>query len=271
MENVVKIPFLPGKNILVDKYRYQNEEPTLRKFLADSDFIEQIFSQVKDDVYMVLGGDGTILRAINETQRESVPYIPINFWSKWFLLNSQSAMEQLDGFTPRKFPLLDVLVKLEDGTKLKNRAFNEVQIKAWWGQMIDTDVIIGEHTSINLRGDGLLVVTPAGSTGYNRSARWPVLPHNSNTFIITPLLTFEPKAARPVVFPNNQKVLVKKNNQRKPELSVFADATTLLKDYVWEVEIEVKKSRQKVTLLVANNYVQEFDNKIYAEQGFEVN
>lgn len=271
MENVVKIPFSKGKNILVDKFRYENGDKNILTFLQDTDSIEQIFAQIKDDVYMVLGWDGTILRAINETQKDNIPYIPINFWSKWFLLNSQSAIEFLDGFSTRKFPLLDIEVVLEDGKKLKSKAFNEVQIKAWGWQMIDTDVIIGEHTSINLRGDGLLVVTPAGSTGYNRSARGPVLPHNSNTFIITPLLTFEPKAARPVVFPNKQKVVVRKNNSRKPELSVFADATTILKDYTGEVEILVKKSKQKIKLLIANNYLAEFDNKIYAEQGFSVN
>lgn len=270
MENLVKIPFSDGKNILIDRYKYENNDKNILEFLKSSEIIAWIFNQIKTEVYMVLWWDGTILKAINETCMENIPYLPINFWTKWFLLNSQDSVKNTNWFSIKKFPLLDIIVKVKWQKVLRNKAFNEVQIKAWWWKMIETDVIVWEHSSINLKWDWLLIVTPAWSTGYNLSANWPVLPHDSNTFIITPLLTFEPKWARSVVFPDSKKVVVKKVNHRKPEVSVYADSTSIIKDFTWDVEIEVKKSKQKVGLLIANSYMKDFDNKIYSEQWFNI-
>lgn len=270
MENLVNIPFSQGKNILVDKFKYENNDKDIFEFLDDKDKISIIFEQIIWKVYMVLWWDGTILNTVNETWRENIHYLPINFWTKWFLLNSKESVWNTNWFTVKNFPLLDIIIKRDGQKILRNKAFNEVQIKAWWWKMIETNVIIWEHSSINLKWDWLLIVTPAWSTWYNLSANWPVLPHDSNSFIMTPLLTFEPKWARPVVFPNSKKVIVKKINNRKPEVSVFADSTNIIKDYKWDVDIEVKKSTQKVKLLIANSYLKEFDNKIYAEQWFSI-
>lgn len=270
MKNIVNIPFSEWKNILVDRYRYENNDKEVFEFLDDSELIESIFEQIKTDVYMVLWGDWTILNTINETGQEGIPYLPINFWTKGFLLNSKESVKNTNWFTVKKFPLLDLIVKREWLKILRNIALNEVQIKSWWWTMIKVDVKIWEYSSINLKWDWVLIVTPAWSTGYNISANWPVLPHDSNSFIMNPLLTFEPKWAHPVVFPNSKKVVINKINDRKPELSVFADSTNIVKDFTWNIEVEVKKSRHKVKLLIANSYLKEFENKIYAEQWFSI-
>ena len=59
--------------------------------------------------------------------------------------------------------------------------------------MADLSFDIGNLSRIQMKGDGLLIVTPAGSTGYNQSAGGPVLPHSSHHFIATPLLPFDPR------------------------------------------------------------------------------
>lgn len=196
--------------------------------------------------------------------------MPINFWTKWFLLNSRDAIEEHKGFKRKSYPLLDIKVFTNKG-EISARAFNEIAIKATWAKMIDTDISIWENSSINWRWDWLLVSTPAGSTGYNRSAKWPILPHNANAFITSPLNVFEPQWVSSVVFPNKQIVKIHKNNSRKPELSIFADDQTVIKNYRWDVDIIVQKSRLKVNLLIANSYIKEFENKVYAEQWFSIN
>lgn len=270
MKDLVLINHSAGKNILVDKYRIKNKDIDIANFLAREEKLNEIFDRVNQNVYMILGWDGTILKAIWETAEERVDYLPINFWTKWFLLNSREAMENHGWFKRKSYPLLDIKVFTEK-TEIQAKAFNEIAIKATWAKMVDTDIIVWEYSSINMRWDGLLISTPAGSTGYNRSAGWPLLPHNANTFIATGLNVFEPRWIRPIVFPNKQIVKVHKNNARKPELSIFADDQTVIKNYRWNVDIIVQKSRLKVNFLIANSYLKEFENKVYAEQWFVVN
>lgn len=267
MKDLVQIAHSAWKNILVDRYRIENNDINLANFLAREEKLNELFDTIKNDVFIILWWDWTILKAVYETAEQKIDYLPINFWTKWYLLNSIEAIENHNWFKRKSYNLLDINITTEEW-KTKARAFNEVAIKTWWAKMIDIDVSIWWHSTINLKWDWLLVVTPAGSTGYNRSARWPLLPPNSNNFIATPLLVFEPMWIMPVQFSNKQIVEIHKNNARKPELSIFADDQTLLRNYEWNVDIVVKKSKLKVNFLIANSYLKEYENKVFTEQGF---
>ncbi|MDD4151428.1 MAG: NAD(+)/NADH kinase [Candidatus Gracilibacteria bacterium] len=266
MENFKRIN-IGNSQIIVDNFSFEKNQE-IRDFIKNTKFIEEMLEKINSQIYIILGGDGTMLRAINSTAEDKIPYLGINFGTKGFLLNDKNYLGG-DSFVSKKYPLLDINVKTEK-LEFFDRAFNEAQIKAGGGTMIDLDLKIGENSNINLRGDGLLIVTPAGSTGYNLSASGPILPHDSNTFIATPLLVFEPKGVRPVVFPNNMDVKIIKNNERKPKMSVYADSKEIIADYEGEAEIIIKKSSQEVELLIAKSYEKSWNNKIYSEQGFNI-
>ncbi len=59
-----------------------------------------------------------------------------------------------------EYPLLDVRFESENCSS-EGKAFNEAQIKTAGGRLVSFEVEIGGHSAIRLRGDGLLVVTPA--------------------------------------------------------------------------------------------------------------
>lgn len=266
MENLKKIDIW-NSQIIVDDFSFKKNQE-IRDFIKNTKFIESMLEKINSQIYIILWWDWTMLRAINSTAEDKIPYLWINFWTKWFLLNDKNYLWG-DSFISKKYPLLDINVKTEKA-EFFDRAFNEAQIKAGWGTMIDLDLKIGENSGINLRWDWLLIVTPAWSTWYNLSASGPILPHDSNTFIATPLLVFEPKWVRPVVFPNNMDVKIIKNNERKPKMSVYADSKEIIADYEWEAEIIIKKSSQEVELLIAKSYEKSWNNKIYSEQWFYI-
>lgn len=136
--------------------------------------------------------------------------------------------------------------------------------------MVDLNLTINGYSHIRLRGDGLLIVTPAGSTGYNASAGGPILPHSSSHFIATPLLTFDPKHIKPIVYENRYEAKITNNTERQQAISLYADSTPVLEKYVGKVEITVRKYPQAVELLISESYRQFWDAKAFAEQGFEV-
>jgi NAD+ kinase len=121
---------------------------------------------------------------------------------------------------------------------------------------------------VRVRGDGVLVVTPAGSTGYNASAGGPLLPHDSKHFILTPLLPFEPRHIQSTVYTNTTSVSIKNDTARQSGVSVYADGFTVLIDHNEALDIEVKKYAKTVTLLVEKKYERKWANKVFLEQGF---
>lgn len=136
---------------------------------AESETVKALAERLKERTLLVLGGDGTMLRAIRERHGDGLPFLGINFGTKGFLLNRTEDLKNGGEFSVIRYPLLNVTAKTAEGEK-SGIAFNEVQIKTAGGHMVTLDVSIGGHSEIRLRGDGLLVVTPAGSTGYNASA-----------------------------------------------------------------------------------------------------
>jgi len=65
---------------------------------------------------------------------------------------------------------------------------------------------------------------------------------------------------------NQQKVSIKNDTSRQSGVSVYADGFTVLVDHDEALEIEVKKFRQSVTLLVEKKYERKWANKVYLEQ-----
>jgi len=79
-------------------------------------------------------------------------------------------------------------------------------------------------------------------------------------------LPFEPRHIQPTVYMNQQKVSIKNDTSRQSGVSVYADGFTVLVDHDEALEIEVKKFRQSVTLLVEKKYERKWANKVYLEQ-----
>lgn len=244
-----------------------DKKPEIRRF-AESDGIRELSETVGTKTLLVLGGDGTMLRAIRQRHSENVPFLGANFGTKGFLLNRPEDLAGAERFVRIPYPLLEISTKTASGNVSEGIAFNEAQIKTAGGHMVTLGVSVGGHSEITLKGDGLLVVTPAGTTGYNASAGGPILPHSSPLFVATPLVPFEPKRAAPVVFEDADEVVVRHEAGRGQTLSVYADSTAVITASSEPVEILIRKFRNSVTLLIPERAVPHWKRRIFEEQGF---
>ena len=263
----LKIFHQDNATIICDTFAYE-KRPEIRVFMESPEF-RHIIQMVQEKFIMVLGGDGTMLRAVQSYYLKDIPFLGINFGSKGFLMNNRVYIGENDTFESISHPLLDIKVQVQD-VSYEHVAFNEAQIKTSGGHLIDLNLVIGEHSRIRLRGDGLLIVTPAGSTGYNASAGGPILPHSSSHFVATPLLAFTPRHIKPVLYENQCDVHITNNTEREQAISLYADSTPVLEKYTGKVEITVKKSSHTIKLLISNDYRRIWDAKVLSEQGFEM-
>ena len=256
---------LHNQTVCFDSYNFESKTE-LKSFL-ESKKIKTILENMKQEVIMVLGWDGTILRAIRKHYKQEKAFLPINFWTKWFLLNDKNYISKSSEFISREYPLINCKVKTKNKI-FKNIAFNEVVIKETDCKMIDLDISVNEKQFLNLQWDWLLISTPAGSTGYNSSLYWPILPHTSQSFILTPKAAWIPKRQSSVIFENKNNIKVSNQNRLNP-IWIYADGQEIYKTNGEMINIEIKKSKYKIELLIAKNYEGIWDNKVLQEQWFD--
>jgi NAD+ kinase len=144
------------------------------------------------DLCIVLGGDGTILRALRRYAGTNVPVFAVNFGDIGFLATIEPE-ELSDGVTRAfqgEFELLRLPAIVLDGVgeniRRQERAFNDVAIHRKVGERVAelAYVLDGEELG-SVRCDGLVVATPAGSTGYNLANGGPVMAWGVKGFVVS--------------------------------------------------------------------------------------
>jgi len=158
------------------------------------------------DVFIVLGGDGTMLSIARALAPYPVPLIGVNQGRLGFL--TDIVMEDMEAELARMLAgeydaeeriLLSVRVERDGETQLDASAFNDVVVsKAATGRLIEFEVIIDNEFVYTQRSDGLVVATPTGSTAYALSAGGPILFPTLKAIALVPICPHT-LSARPIV------------------------------------------------------------------------
>jgi NAD+ kinase len=162
------------------------------------------------DLVVVLGGDGTMLRALARYLGTGVPVIGVNFGRVGFLasiergeLESGLARVFAGEYKVEELPTLDVEVGEE-----RRVAVNDLVVaSAVVGRMIQLEWAVGGEGLGRLACDGVVCATPPGSTGYNFSNGGPVLVWGLDAMAIT-FVAPHSLNARPLVVPRDDELIV---------------------------------------------------------------
>ncbi len=164
----------------------------------------------KMSLMIVLGGDGTYLRAVRLLNGKSVPILGVNLGSLGFLTPTRSdelftaVDEALKGkmeLRPRS--MIQVQLLRKGRKKLEMLALNDIVIeRGSLSQLINLSIHSEKMLVSELKADGLIIATPTGSTAYNLSAGGPILHPDSPVFIVTPIAPHS-LTSRPLIFPDD--------------------------------------------------------------------
>ena len=154
----------------------------LRAFLK-SRKCELVAEGADADLAVVVGGDGSLLAAARELVGRRVPVVGINLGRVGFMTDigledmRQSLGRILDGrYALEKRALLDAEIFRGKKSILRTIALNEAVVsKGSHGRLIEFSLSIDGEFVYKLRGDGVIVATPTGSTAYALSAQGPIL------------------------------------------------------------------------------------------------
>ncbi len=162
------------------------------------------------DIVVVLGGDGTMLRALARSLGTGVPVIGVNFGRVGFL--ASIGPNELEAGLARVFAgeyrveeVATLDVEVGDESRV---AVNDLVIaSAVVGRMIQLEWAVGGEHLGRLACDGVVCATPAGSTGYNFSNGGPVLVWGLDAMAVT-FVAPHSLNARPLVVPREDELIV---------------------------------------------------------------
>lgn len=141
---------------------------------------------------MVLGGDGTLIRAATKVESLGIPLIGVNLGTLGYLceLEETNVFEAIDRLMADNYTLEEriMLSAQIDGSEHTQLALNDVVIH-WAGDlsMLQLGVYVNGNFLTTYHADGIIVATPTGSTGYNLSAGGPIVDPKSNMLLLTPI------------------------------------------------------------------------------------
>ncbi len=151
-------------------------------------------SEEEIDCALVLGGDGTMLRAARNMMDSDIPLLGINLGTLGYLAEVESAHveEALDKLLQNQFirenrMMLSGRVENQDGTE-EDYALNDIVISRCGSLQILTFHIYVNGQFLNAYcADGMIVATPTGSTAYNLSAGGPLVKPGAKMLLLTPV------------------------------------------------------------------------------------
>ena len=225
----------------------QKEFPEIANLIDNINFnidYNQLSEHVFDfdcDMAVILGGDGTLLRAQSKMNPE-IPIFGVNMGTVGFL----TEIEAKD-----TFKALDKILKGDYYKEKRSRlvvshennnftAMNEVVVMTDKpAKMLHFEIQVDGEIIEEVRADGLIVSTPSGSTAYSMSAGGPIVDPKVEAFIIIPICPYK-LGVRPFVVPDTSEITVKL--LKKGKSAVFVMDGQINEEAEYEEEIKFKKS-----------------------------
>jgi NAD+ kinase len=220
------------------------------------------------DVFLTLGGDGTLLDIVSFIRDSGIPVMGINFGRLGFLagVNKSDIAAAIHALANRKFTLDSrVLLKMEsdvphvfgdDCFALNDITFHKRDDSA----MITIHAYLNDELLNSYWGDGIIISTPTGSTAYSLSCGGPIILPQSGNVVVTPVAPHNLNV-RPIVL-SDDNVLSFEVEGRSANYLVSCDSRTIIVDS--PVKISISKADFQLNLLRLDNesYLSTLRNKL---------
>lgn len=173
----------------------------LNSYAIESEIFENLADLEKEEnikgteLLLVVGGDGSLLITARRVAKWGIPILGINLGRLGFLteVNEDEAFDVLAQILSkplcisRRMMLRATLIR--DGKEiLKADVLNDVVVnKAILARIVDVAVYVGDRYITTYNGDGIIIATPTGSTGYALSAGGPIVYPMMENFLVVPI------------------------------------------------------------------------------------
>jgi len=240
-----------GRNVILDEC-LQNEIdiPGLCYVKADAIF-------EKSDMVIALGGDGTILKIVNQAAEYDVPVVGINLGHLGFLTLAErddlsNIIKIFEGeYTVEHRMMLDARI-VKNGQVIESfSALNDVIVRGDSARMISLTAEVDGTEASKYLADGIIVATSTGSTAYSLSCGGPIVHKNLDCMIVTPVCPHTMKS-RCMVIPPESVIGVHFDATYCNEVDLKVDGIPVKRLGAGEY-VEVVRSERRVPMINVNS------------------
>jgi len=204
------------------------------------------------DFLLSVGGDGTVLEAVQLVRNSGIPIAGINLGRMGFLssISKNEILPAISDILEGRFRIEQrSLISIESPKGLFGElsfALNELSInKKDTSSMVQIQVWIDDHFLHSYWADGLIVATPTGSTAYSLSCNGPIIAPDSRNFVITPISPHN-LTVRPIVIPDSSRIRIKVDGRDQHALVGLDSRTAIITN---DTELLICKAGFEVNLL----------------------
>jgi len=235
---------------------------TSYKILKQGDHLKGLI-----DVFLTIGGDGTLLDMVSLIRDTGIPVIGINFGRLGFLasVNKNDIAAAIYAVVNNQFTLdARELLNIESEGDVfgnDNFALNDITFhKRDDSAMITTHAYLNNEILNSYWGDGIIISTSTGSTAYSLSCGGPIIFPQSNSIVITPISPHNLNV-RPVILPDSS-ILTFEVECRSANYLVSCDSRTAVIER--SMKFKISKAGFKLNLIRLNNesYLTTLRNKL---------
>jgi NAD+ kinase len=218
-------------------------------------------SSASPDLAVVVGGDGTILRTVQQMERQ-VPLIGINWGEVGFLaeLEPQEAFRFLQGL-PEQFGVEERMrvAFARHGDHLGDALNEALIVTVRPAKMLRFSVLVDGVVAEQFRADGLLISSPTGSTAYAMSAGGPIVDPRIEGILLVPLAPYM-LSSRPRLISSDRRIEIRLESAKPAHIVIDGQRTVELGT---DDVIEVKKSPHPALFVeTGGNFFAKVDNKL---------
>jgi NAD+ kinase len=175
------------------------------------------------EIAIALGGDGTILNALRRFSGSGVPVFAVNFGHVGFLatIEADGCEEGFGRAFSGDFDLLRLPAVRIAAPGLRQQGLNDVSLTRRAGERVAVlSYVLGGQELGRVRCDGLVVATPAGSTGYNLANGGPVLAWGVAGYVVSFIAPHSLTARPLVVAPSDTLTVFNRSDSEPVEVAV---------------------------------------------------
>ena len=222
------------------------------------------------DLIITIGGDGTILRAAHISALKEIPILGINMGTVGFMceIEASDCIEELpnylDGSSIIEKRMMLKAEIIRKGKKVEYDALNDIVLaRGSKIRVIEISVKLNNTHLATYRGDGVVLSTPTGSTGYSLSLGGPVVSPSSNLILLKPIGSHMSLHGG-VVLDLNSKIDLTIRSENSATVSIDGFIDLPMSDFD---KINVEVSKQRVKFLRHKSFEEDFWSLITKKLG----
>lgn len=211
----------------------------------------------RSDLIVALGGDGTFISTARNIKKTNLPLLGINlgtlgFTTEFAKTEIYETLEQVlkQKYQTYKLNLFKASICNPNGKSNEYFFVNDVVIgRKDVSRLINLSVSTSNENIYNLKGDGLIVSSPLGSTAYSLAAGGPILHPESKSMVITPICPHSLNF-RPLVLPHDMKLKISPLDQVE-KIQITLDGQEAI-EIPPGTHVSIEKSKKRPIEVVKN-------------------